>query len=164
MGLPTQQKMGSVGQRKLNGLRTRLIFWKCCRFISSQNKVPLVPSSGGIAASLIMTIAADFARPETINTSHKLSHLNLTTTLQARFIIITIVILHMARHYSSHTTNWESHQGLESRERSSSKVHALKYIPAPEYLIMTLLVPFTTVFEGLPHNIISGVGGREGRK
>lgn len=61
--------------------------------------------SGDIAASLIMTIAADFARPETINTSHKLSHLNLTTTLQARFIIIAIVILHMARHYSSHTTN-----------------------------------------------------------
>lgn len=70
----------------------------------------------------------------------------------------------MTRYYSSHTTNRESHQGLESRERSSSKVHALKYIPAPEYLITTLLVPFTTFFEGLPHSIISGVGGREGGK
>lgn len=38
--------MGSVGQRKLNGLRASLIFWKWCRFISSQNKVPSVPSSG----------------------------------------------------------------------------------------------------------------------
>ena len=61
--------------------------------------------SGDIATSLIMVTATDFPVCQKLYTLYTLSHLDLTTISQAKFTMITTLILHMTRYYPSHTTN-----------------------------------------------------------
>ena len=54
-----------------------------------------------------MMTAADFPvyQKLCVSTLHTLSHLNLTITPQAKFTVISTLILHTTKHYPSHTTN-----------------------------------------------------------